>query len=79
MALENEGRMTSNRLAAHNPEKDDVMKKLIGVLALCLVVSASTFGAGHVVTKSVKAAGKGTYKATKFSVKETGKALKFVF
>lgn len=55
------------------------MKKLIAVLALCLALSAASFGAEHVVTHSVKEAGKGTYKAAKVSVKETGKALKFLF
>ncbi|HXM99188.1 MAG TPA: hypothetical protein VN982_11990 [Candidatus Dormibacteraeota bacterium] len=52
------------------------MKKLIGVLAFCLVVSGSSFGAEHVVTKSAKVAGKGTYKVAKYSVKGTGKAIK---
>lgn len=61
------------------PGKDEVMKKFIAVLALCLAVSASSFGAEHVVTRSAKAAGKGTYKAAKVSVKETGKVLKFLF
>lgn len=55
------------------------MKKLIAALALCLAVSAASFGAEHVVTHSAKAAGKGTYKAAKVSVKETGKVLKFLF
>ena len=55
------------------------MKKLIAVLAFCLAVSASSFGAEHVVTRSAKAAGKGTYKAAKVSMKETGKVLKFLF
>lgn len=55
------------------------MKKLIAVLAFSLVVSASSFGAEHVVTRSAKAVGKGTYKAAKVSVKETTKALKFLF
>ena len=55
------------------------MKKLIAALALCLAVSATSFGAEHVVSGSAKAAGKGTYKAAKYSVKETGRALKFLF
>lgn len=55
------------------------MKKLIAALAFCLAVSASSFGAEHVVTRSAKAVGKGTYKAAKVSVKETTKALKFLF
>ena len=41
------------------------MKKLFAVLALCLSVSATSFGAGHVVTRSAKAVGKDTYKAAK--------------
>jgi hypothetical protein len=55
------------------------MKKLIAVFALCLAVSAPSFGADHVVSRSAKAVGKGTYKAAKYSVKETGKTLKFLF
>lgn len=61
------------------PGKDEVMKKLIAVVALCLAVSSTSFGAEHVVTRSAKAVGKGTYKAAKVSVKETTKALKFLF
>ena len=55
------------------------MKKVLTVLALCLSVSATSFGAEHVVTRSAKAVGKDTYKAAKVSVKKTGKALKFLF
>lgn len=55
------------------------MKRLIAVLALCLAVSASSFGAEHVVTRSAKAAGRGTYKAAKVSVNETGKVPKSLF
>ena len=55
------------------------MKRLIAALALCLAVSAASFGAEHVVTRSAKAAGKDTYKVAKVSVKGTGRALKFLF
>jgi hypothetical protein len=52
------------------------MKKLIAVLAFCLAVGGTSFGAEHVVTHSAKVAAKGTYKATKTTVKGTGKVLK---
>lgn len=55
------------------------MKKLLVMLAFCSVVTASSFGAEHVVRHSVKAAGKDTYKVAKVPVKETGKVLKSVF
>lgn len=62
------------------------IEKFFGVLAVCLAVSGSSFGAEHVVTRSAKAAGKDTYKVGKYSakgtgkaVKGTGKALKFIF
>ena len=55
------------------------MKKVLTVLALFLSVSATSFGAEHIVTRSAKAVGKNTYKAAKDSVKKTGKALKFLF
>ena len=55
------------------------IKKVFAALALCLVVSGSSFGAKHVVTKSAKVVTKGTYKVTKHVVKGTGKTLKFLF
>lgn len=55
------------------------MKKLMVVLAFCLVVSVPSFGAEHVVTRSARVVGKDTYKAAKYSVKKTGKFLKFMF
>ena len=61
------------------PGNDEVMKKLIAGLTLCLAVSAASFGAEHVVTHSVKAAGKGTYKAAKVSVKGTSRVLRSLF
>lgn len=61
------------------PGKEENMKKVIVVIALCLTASAASFGAEHLVSHSAKAAGKGTYKAAKYPVKETGKLMKFVF
>jgi hypothetical protein len=61
------------------PRKDEDMKRLMVVVAVCLAVSVPSFAAEHVVTHSAKVAGKDTYKAAKYSVKETGKFLKFVF
>ena len=55
------------------------MKRLLVMLAFCSVVTASSFGAEHVVSHAVKAAGKDIYKAAKVPVKETGKVLKLVF
>jgi hypothetical protein len=73
--------MTLRSFQRHYPERDNVMKikKFFTALALCLVVSGSSFGANHVVTKSAKVAGKGAYKVTKYTVKGTGKTLKFLF
>jgi hypothetical protein len=59
--------------------KGDVMKKLIAVLAFCLVVGGASFGSEHVITRSAKVAAKDTYKTTKATVKGTGKVLKFMF
>ena len=61
------------------PGKDEEMKRLIAVVALCLSVSVPSFAAEHAVSRSVKTASKDTYKAAKTSVKETGKLFKFVF
>ena len=61
------------------PGKDEEMKRLMVVLAVCLALSGASFGAKHVVTHSAKAVGKGSYKVAKSSVKGTGKALKFLF
>ena len=49
------------------------MKKVIGVLFLALVASATSF-ASDVVGHSVKVAGKDTAKAATYSTKEVGKA-----
>jgi len=59
------------------------MKKLIslGVLALC--VSAPSFAAEHILSRSAKGVGKASYKVTKTSLDDLGKGggtvLKFVF
>jgi hypothetical protein len=59
------------------------MKNLIGLVVLALCLSAPSFGAEHIVSRSAKFVGKESYKATKVSAEDTGKAglavLKFVF
>lgn len=67
------------RVASSPPGKEEAMKNLIAVLALCLAASVPSFGAEHVITHSAKAVGKGTCKAAKYSAKETGRFLKFLF
>jgi hypothetical protein len=69
----------STRHCIRRTRKDEDMKRLMVVVAVCLAVSVPSFAAEHVVTHSAKVAGKDTYKAAKYSVKETGKFLKFVF
>lgn len=61
------------------PGKEEEMKRLMFVLALCLAVAIPSFGVEHVITHSAKVAAKDSYKAAKYSVKETGKFLKVVF
>jgi hypothetical protein len=59
------------------------MKKLISLCVFALCVSAPSFGAEHMLSRSVKVVGKGSYKATKIPVEDVGKGgeafLKFVF
>jgi uncharacterized GH25 family protein len=59
------------------------MKKLFALVVLSLCMSASSFGAEHVVTHSAKVAGKDSYKAATYSAKEAGHAgkafVKFLF
>ena len=59
------------------------MKKLIGLFVFALSVSAPSFGAEHILGRSVKVVGKDSYKATKVPIEDVGKgagaALKFVF
>jgi hypothetical protein len=59
------------------------MKRLFALAFLALSVTAPSFGAEHVVSRSTKVAGKETYKAAKLSAKEADKAgkaiVKFVF
>lgn len=59
--------------------KEEDMRKLMTVLALCLAVAVPSFGSEHVITHSAKIVGKDSYKAVKYSAKETGKVLKFLF
>lgn len=58
--------------------KEEDMRKLMTVLALCVAIAAPSFGAEHVITHSARVVGKDSYKAVKYSAKETGKFLKFL-
>ena len=59
------------------------MKKLIGLFVFALSVSAPSFGAEHILGRSVRVVGKDSYKAVKTPVEDVGKGgeavLKFVF
>jgi hypothetical protein len=59
------------------------MKKLITLSVFAFCVSAPSFGAVHVGSRSAKFVGKESYKVTKTSAEDTGKAglgvIKFVF
>jgi hypothetical protein len=59
------------------------VKKLFALAVLSRCVSAPSFAAEHVVTRSARVAGKDSFKAAQVSAKETGKAgekfLKLVF
>jgi hypothetical protein len=59
------------------------MKKLISLCVFALCVSAPSFAAEHLVSRSTKVVAKGSYKVTKTSVVDLGKGgdavLKFVF
>ena len=59
------------------------MKKLIGLCALAVCISAPSFGAEHLVSRSAKAVGKNSYKVAKVTAVDTAKAtdaaVKFVF
>jgi hypothetical protein len=59
------------------------MKKLISLAVCALCLSAPSFGAEHMLSRSAKAVGKTSYKVTKTSVDDLGKGgdkvLKFVF
>jgi uncharacterized GH25 family protein len=54
------------------------MKKLFALVVLSLCMSASSFGAEHVVTHSAKVVAKDSYKAATVSAKEAGHAEKAV-
>lgn len=58
------------------PGKEEKMKRLIAMLALCLTVSVPSFGAQHVVSHSAKVAANDSYKAAKYSAKATDKVVK---
>jgi hypothetical protein len=59
------------------------MKPQIGLLVCALSLSAPSFAAEHIMSRSVKVAAKDTYKATKISAEKISKAaeavIKFVF
>jgi hypothetical protein len=59
------------------------MKKLIGLIVFATCVSAPSFGAEHILSRSAKVVGKDSYKATKTSLTDVGKGgktvLKFAF
>ena len=59
------------------------MKKLITLCAFALCVSAPSFAAEHILSRSAKAVGRATDKVTKVTVADTAKAadatVKFVF
>ena len=59
------------------------MKKLISLCVFALCVSAPSFAAEHIVSRSAKVLGKDSYKVTKTSVVDLGRGgdavLKFVF
>jgi len=59
------------------------MKTYIALLVCALYLSAPSFAAEHIVSRSVKVVAKDTYKATKVSAEKGGKvtvaAVKFVF
>ena len=59
------------------------MKTQIALLVCALSLSAPSFAAEHIVSRSIKVVAKDTYKATKFSAERVSKAaetaVKFVF
>lgn len=59
------------------------MKKLISLCIFALCVSAPSFAAEHILSRSAKVVGKDSYKVTKTSLEDLGKGgdavLKFVF
>jgi hypothetical protein len=70
--------LTGESRATH-AQKGGYMKKFIALLALCLSVSVSSFGAENVVGHSTEVAAKDSYQAVKISGKETGHAGKDSF
>jgi hypothetical protein len=73
------------RAATFNGNSGDPgdMKKLISMCIFALCVSAPSFAAEHIVSRSAKVVGKESYKVTKTSVEDLGRGgdavLKFVF
>lgn len=59
------------------------MKKLISALVFASCIAAPSFGAEHLLTRSVKDVAKGSYRVVKSPVEDTGKAteavVRFVF
>jgi hypothetical protein len=59
------------------------MKKLIGLFVFALSVSAPSFGAEHILSRSAKVVSKDPYKVTKTSLEDLGKkgdtVVKFIF
>ena len=59
------------------------MKKLISVVVFALCISAPSFAAEHILSRSAKVVGKDSYKVMKTSVQDVGKGgeavLKFLF
>jgi hypothetical protein len=59
------------------------MKKLISLFVFAVCVSAPSFGAEHILSRSAKVVGKDSYKVTKTSLEDLGKGgdtvVKFIF
>jgi hypothetical protein len=49
------------------------MKQLISLCVFALCVSAPSFAAEHILSRSAKTVGKASYKVTKASVEDVGK------
>jgi hypothetical protein len=64
-------------------EQGGEMKKLMSLCVFALYVAAPSFGAEHLLSRSVKVVSKDSYRVVKTPVEDTGKAtaavVKFVF
>ena len=73
----------NRRDARSHLQPGEVMKKLISFCVLALCVSAPSFAAEHLLSRSAKVVAKGSYKVTKTSLEDLGKGggavLRFVF